>query len=490
MQFIALKFLGPIGTKIAGTLALGGVAAIGAEVAERTGIVDRIAGGVMHLAGLPDRPKAAAAALPSVPAKVGEAVALGAAVQHYCPVCATGPAKSGIGEAMEVKPHAACVERVETSAKSNIAVYAGWASSRGIDPLDARAPMPTIGDAGMVTPIGVPDLPRLTTALRDWQLYAANLGAVEIGLSTTAECGEYPTINSPGMRDPQFGTPNYGMLSTAQSKWNECAKKVKKTNETIDAAAMKAKKAAEAAAAAASAAATKAQKMAAGFALAKQQKKYEDEIAAQKAAQAAAADIAQKAEIQKQIDTLQAQKDQATALAEQLRAAQQAQQTQAQQAQIDALTREIAEKGRSPGGMDQYMQMLLMQRLAAPPAAPAQAPWVDPMMAPQYQQPVYAAPPVYAQQQPQQVIVIDPSAGYDGGYGFDEGYGLMGADPSTPLDADTAKELGLAGAETIGDALLLSDYRDAYGDEADELITDISGCMLGSCGLGNSTTQV
>ncbi len=475
---IALKFLGPIGNKVLGTAVLGGVAAIGAGVADRTGLTERLSGAFTTLVGIPDgaftkkpaQPPAApvGAALPAAP--VGAAEHVGPTPRTYCPICAAGTALSGIGEILEVKVHPECGERTEKSAADLPSVYIGWADSLGISTTDPRAPMPTIGDAGMRTAAGVPDLARLATNLRDWQKYADGLriAGTEIGLSTTAECGEYPTINSPGMRDPQFGTPNYGLLSTAQSKWNECSKRVASANKAIDAANAKAQKAVDAVNAAKTAAATKAQKMAAAFSLARVEKKYNDQIAAMQAQQAQQADAAAKAQIQAQIDAITAQRDQATALADQLKASQASQQSAAQQAQIDALTREIADKGRTPGGMDEYMKMLLMQRLMAQPPSPPVAPWADPSQF--VAAPVVAPAPVAAPQ----VIVVDSGAGTE----FDEGYSLMGADGDTVLDPELAAELGIEGAETMGDANLLLDYRDEYGDDGD---LDLSGCSIGSC---------
>lgn len=478
-MLIAARLLGPVGAKIAGAVVLGSAAAVGSEIADRTGLTDRITSGLMTLAGLPVRRPALP---PSASAPIGAAEPV--VTKPHCPICFSGPTIAGAGEAVEIKPHDVCMQRAEQAAASMASNYAGWAQAAGVDVKRADAPMPMIGDAGMRNAVGVPDLVRYAAQLRDWQSYMAGIGAaVDVGLSVDAECGPMPTIAN--AKDILTGLPSFAIFTKDMKAWQDCTKKVAKANKAIDAATAKAK--ADAATEQKRAERKKfAESQAASFALRRAQDATEKKIADARAAEAAAADAAQKAELQKQIEILQAQKETADRLAEQVR---QQSADAARQKELDDLRREITEKGKTPGGMDEYLKMVLMQRMMAPPAAPVAAPWAPPAAPPLVYVDPYGqqvAQPAYA---PHDFAPPDPYAG-DPYAGIDIDF--MGS-KDQPVSKDTADAMGLKGARTLGEVEMLADYRDAYGDEFEELAEaldveidgdDGASCYLGGCGLG------
>lgn len=336
--------------------------------------------------------------------------------------------------------------------------------------------------------------------------------AYGVSLEAGPDCGAKPNSND---YKNMWGNVEQDKYYKALSKWQGCKAKQKeaqlKADQKADAKAAKAAakeaaddaataKKAEAAKVAAVEKAKKTAKKLSDFALSATKAKYEKQVKDLLAAQAAEKDAAAKAAMQQQIDAAnQAKLDAERLLAETNARAQSTE----HQRQIDALRAEIAANAQKPQGMDQMFQQIMMARMMAPPAAPAPvapAPvmMADPsaMMAAQMMQPAMMQPaafPFFPSVDPMAAMMatdpmaLDPMAA---------DMWLSGNDGGLEIDAELAGELGLQGVDTLGEARVLFDVKNAgwSEEEVNRLLADMRGtdeapmpgCKtqgLGSCGL-------
>lgn len=242
------------------------------------------------------------------------------------------------------------------------------------------------------------------------------------------------------------------------SDWQSCAAKEKDANSVaqkqIDDAAKK----------------TKDTALRSAFALSAQKKSYESQIASLQAQQAAEKDAQKQTEIQAKIDAATARAEAAEKLAADMK---QGAKDEAMAAKIQSLQDTIAAQANKPGGMDQFLQQLVLQQMANQQSQMA-APASDPM----------------AMLAPAMVEMPVPVA--DAGtvqYDTDDPYALYGSgDDSAALDPEMADLLGFHGARTLGEARALFDLRQGgfTNEELEAALADNqeplgSSCSLGSC---------
>ena len=418
---LVFKILVPAVERVGGLVATGGLIAVGEHVAKKSGAVDFIGGVVMDALGIKSTE---APALP--PPTVGEAPA--SDVQRVTRYWCSGHEAAivaGANDEIVGKQCDNCRAVALGTAERVEAMYDAWAKANDID-----------------------------------------VGAGPHGCGLKPRKDEEKYHNAWGFRDREF----FADLA----KWQDCAAKSKTATEKLKSKFKSAEKKA-------GDKARSAQQRIAQFALAAQQKKYEEQIAKMQADQAKATSDAEKAALQKQIDAVTQQKNDAEKLQAQL--AEKAK-DDATAAKIDALSKEVADKAKQPGGMDQMFQQAMMMRMMAPqpPAAP---PIIIPgMPAPPPAPLPWAAPPSddgggrrrhrdeerdEAPEQPvPQIVVVNADDG-----GADD-IDFAGADDS-PLSPQLAEDLGISGAATFGDARDLF----AFAQNPDFASMDLSGVMKG-----------
>lgn len=298
-------------------------------------------------------------------------------------------------------------------------------------------------------------------------------------LGDTGYCGKKPSKNEDKYRGV-FGGLKEDKYFAALNKWQKCVAKEKRDtakDKAHEKAAVKGQKDKD--------------KAIARQALAAQGKRYDAQISALKQAQADAKTAQEKAALQNQIDQLSQQKRDADALA--VKVQEQAKDA-AHQQQIDELKKDIAQRAQQPGGIDEMLKLVMLQRMNQPASAPASAPAIM-MLNP----PAQAAPaPQQQAPQVQTQFVAVPVAPDTQAFLDEEASGpsddmdLMGADDEIE-DIEIADALGLAGTNvTVGDAMSFQNLRQAWSPEeyngfVEEFraIEGLGGCSssIGRCGL-------
>lgn len=293
--------------------------------------------------------------------------------------------------------------------------------------------------------------------------------ALSYGLGESA-CGKQPKLSDtrykkfkkvPGS-GKQYSVPDVTTYYRDLNEWKDCVAAEKKNADAaqkqVDTAKASQKQAA----------------LKSGFALAAQQKQYEQEIAALKAQQQTTADAQKAAEMQAKIDAATAAKDAAEKLAAEIK---QGAKDAEMQAKLDALTATISQQSSKPGGMDEFMQQLMMQMMVNNQQQQQAAPQYDPtsLLMP-------AAMPGMAQP------MIDPMAMMQQEDPFSAGYDMwISGHEDEPLTDEMADLLGVRGASTLGEAQamweLLQSGNFAPEDLGVETAPEVSGCSLGSCGV-------
>lgn len=331
------------------------------------------------------------------------------------------------------------------------------------------------------------------TAERVGALYDGWRNAWGLGDATKDYCGARPQLSDAKYtRTKSLQVGNKQIVSKYQntaayykdlSDWQTCAQKVKDDAAATKKALADAKSASAQAQKAAKKAET--QKKLADFALKGKQGAYEKQIAELKAQFASEQDAAKQAALQAKIDEAEKGRALAEQMAAELRATQQDQKMAEMQA---SLTAAIADKAQQPGGMDQFMQMLMLQMMQpqAPPAQPFMASPEMSMPAPVI--PWAPSPEAYEQG-------FDPNAGAGFPDQFDPMMSFAGAGDDEPLDPDLADALPyLSGVRDQGMARMLHGLAQTGEYEDDDLVdlaaalnsadeNGLSGCAIGACGL-------